>query len=139
MRAVTRTIFILSYFGNNGSLILSLASCIGFDTMTKAIEFLGDSRAAIRAFPESARQRAGFELRRVQMGLDPTDWRPLSGLGTGLREIRLRDESGAYRIIYVAKLAETVIVLHAFVKKSQKTPASDMKVARQRLAELRGA
>ena len=49
-----------------------------------------------------------------------------------VREIRVRDEAGAYRILYLATFLESVYVLHAFQKKTRKTPKSDLKTARDR-------
>jgi phage-related protein len=103
----------------------------------KSIVFLGDSLDIIRAFPEQMRRQAGFELRRVQHGLDPSDWKPMNSVGVGVREIRVRDSSGAFRILYVASLADAVHVLHAFQKKTQKTAKRELDVAAARLRQVR--
>lgn len=103
---------------------------------TKPVEFLGDSIDILRAFPDSARQEAGFQLDKVQRGEDPDDWKPMSTIGTGVREIRIRDEAGAFRVIYLAKLADAVYVLHCFQKKAQETSEKDIKLARSRFKEL---
>ena len=103
----------------------------------KAIVFLGDSLDIIRTFPEQMRRQAGFELRRVQHGLDPSDWKPRNIIGVGVREIRVRDSNGAFRILYVASLADAVHVLHAFQKKTQKTAKRELDVAAARLRQLR--
>jgi phage-related protein len=103
----------------------------------KAIVFLGSSLAHIRAFPGGARREAGYQLDRVQRGLDPDDWKPLTSVGHGVREIRVRDASGTYRVVYVAMFRDAIYVLHAFVKKSQKTPAGDLNLAAARLKELK--
>lgn len=103
----------------------------------KAIVFLGDSLDIIRTFPEQMRRQAGFELRRVQHGLDPSDWKPMNIIGVGVREIRVRDSNGAFRILYVASLADAVHVLHAFQKKTQKTAKRELDVAAARLRQLR--
>jgi phage-related protein len=58
----------------------------------KRLIFLGSSLDDIRRFPENARRRAGYQLDRVQHGLDPDDWKPMSSIGSGCREIRVRDE-----------------------------------------------
>jgi phage-related protein len=80
----------------------------------KPVEFRGDSLEVLRRFPELARRRAGHELDLVQQGLDPEDWKPMTTVGPGVREIRVRDEHGIFRVIYIAKFAETVFVLHCF-------------------------
>lgn len=90
-----------------------------------------------------ARRRAGFQLDRVQRGLDPDDWKPMPGVGLGVREIRVRDATGTYRVIYIASFAEAlyvlqpVYVLHVFQKKSQRTSRRDLGLAQLRLKELR--
>ena len=106
----------------------------------KTVVFLGDTLDRLRAFPERPRRDAGFQLDRLQRGLDPDDWKPMATIGSGAREIRVRDASGAYRVVYVATFAEAVYVLHAFQKKTQRTSARDLALARARLRELkRGA
>jgi|ERR1043166_166947 phage-related protein len=106
----------------------------------KPVMFHGDSLERLRQFPQDARRQAGHELYQVQKGKDPTDWKPMPAIGVGVREIRIRDATGAYRIIYIANLADAIHVLHAFQKKSQKTPQRDLEIADSRLRELkRGA
>ena len=73
--------------------------------MIKPVEFLGDSIEALRDFPISARQEAGFQVDKVQRGEEPDDWKPMPTIGQGVKEIRIRDEAGAFRVIYLAKLA----------------------------------
>lgn len=102
----------------------------------KRLAFLGSSRSDLRDFPGNARRETGFQLDRVQRGLDPKDWKPMTSIGSGVREIRIRETSGAFRVIYVAAFADTVYVLHAFQKKTQRTPARDLDLARDRLKEL---
>jgi phage-related protein len=87
----------------------------------KPLEFLGSSRDDLIAMPASVRHDIGLELMRVQFGGQPTDFKPMSTVGSGAYEIRVRDASGAYRAIYVAKFEAAVYVLHAFQKKTQQT------------------
>ena len=89
----------------------------------KDVEFLGDSLKSIREFPEEARRDAGFQLDRVQRGMKPMDFKPMPSVGRGVEEIRLWDETGTFRVIYTARLADAVYVLHAFQKKTQTTAA----------------
>ena len=103
---------------------------------TKPIEFLGDALDALRSFPEPARREAGFQLDKVQHGGEPDDWKPMRSIGQGVREIRIRDESGAFRVIYLAKLADAVYVLHCFQKKTEQTSDRDIELARKRFREL---
>lgn len=107
-------------------------------TVVKAVVFVGDSLESLRAFPHRARRDAGFQIDRVQRGLDPDDWKPMSTIGPGVREIRVRDASGAYRVIYVASFADAVYVLHAFQKKSQRTALRDLALAQGRFRGLKG-
>lgn len=92
----------------------------------KDIEFLGQSLNNLKAFPDNPRRNAGHQLDRVQRGLEPNDWKPMSSIGSGVKEIRLKDADGIYRVIYVAKFSEAIYVLHAFQKKTQKTPTKEI-------------
>jgi phage-related protein len=103
----------------------------------KPVEFIGDSLARLRDFPASARQTAGYQLDRVQRGLEPDDWKPMRTIGPGVRELRIRDRAGAFRVIYLATLADRVVVLHTFQKKTQQTAKLDIEVAVKRFRELR--
>jgi phage-related protein len=106
----------------------------------KPVILLGDLVERLRAFPVRARRDAGFQLDRVQRGLDPDDWRPMNTIGTGVREIRVRDMSGVFRVIYVAAHADAIYVLHAFQKKTPRTSPPDIALAQSRLRQLkRGA
>jgi phage-related protein len=102
----------------------------------KRVEFLGDSLDQIRAFPESARKEAGVQLHKVQLGLDPSDWKPMTMIGPGVREIGIIDRSGAFRVLYVVSITDAVYVLHAFHKKTQHTPKRDLDLAASRLRQF---
>src|SRR5262245_51466717 len=97
----------------------------------KPIIWCSDSRDRIREFPEESRQRAGHQLNRVQHGRDPNDWKPMQTVGAGVRELRIHVD-GEFRVLYVAKFAEAVYVLHAFRKKTRKTSKQDIDVATAR-------
>ncbi len=103
--------------------------------MRKPVTWLGDSLDAIRRFPALARNRAGRQIARVQDAVEPDDWKPMPSVGLGVNEIRVRAE-GAYRVIYVAKFAESVYVIHAFEKKAQRTAQPDIELARKRFRAL---
>lgn len=98
---------------------------------TKPILFIGSSRDDLREFPAEVRKAFGDELLRVQNGLMPVDFKPLKDVGKGAYEIRVH-LNGAWRVIYVAKFANAVYVLHAFEKKTQKTSQGDMELAKRR-------
>lgn len=102
----------------------------------KPIEFRGSSLDDLRAFPLDARREAGYQLGLVQGGHDPDDWKPMNTVGSGVREIRVRDATGAFRVIYLAKLADAVYVLHCFQKKTEKTSKPDLDLATRRYRDL---
>ena len=101
----------------------------------KSLRFIGSSLDDMRDFPADARRQAGFELDAVQRGLEPSDWKPMTSIGTGVREIRIH-VLGEWRVIYVAKLADAIYVLHAFQKKTQKTRREDIELARRRCRQI---
>lgn len=68
----------------------------------KPVEFRGNSLDDLRSFPLAARREAGHQLDQVQHGLEPDDWKPMNTVGQGVRELRIRDTTGAFRVIYVA-------------------------------------
>lgn len=103
----------------------------------KPVRFLGDSLERLREFPEDARNDAGYQLEQVQRGEQPDDFKPMPSIGKGVEEIRVREDSGIYRVIYTARLADAVYVLHAFQKKTQATSKRDIATARERSAQLR--
>lgn len=90
----------------------------------------------LRAFPEAAKREAGHQLDRVQQGLEPDDWKPFQTVGDGVKEIRVRDATGAFRVMYVAKFADAIYVLHCFQKKTQQTSQQDIDLARDRYRDL---
>lgn len=98
----------------------------------KELVWIGSSYRDLCEFPEDAMHDAGYQLHRLQSGKLPMDWKPMMGIGQGVQEIRLYEESGAFRVIYVAKFEEAVYVLHAFQKKTQKTAQQDIDLARER-------
>ncbi|WP_034924942.1 type II toxin-antitoxin system RelE/ParE family toxin [Candidatus Accumulibacter vicinus] len=102
----------------------------------KLLRFLGDSLKCLREFPEDARHDAGYQLDKVQRGEQPNDFKPMASIGRGVEEIRVWDDTGTYRVIYTARLADAVYVLHAFQKKTQTAAKRDVELARRRFTEL---
>jgi phage-related protein len=102
----------------------------------KSVVFMGDSLARLRAFPAGARQDAGFQIDRVQREDHPDDWKPMKTIGQSVREIRIREKGGQFRVIYLANMEDSVYILHAFQKKARKSSRSDIKLARKRLREI---
>src|SRR5690348_3688164 len=98
----------------------------------KEVRWVGSAYDDLLAFPRDARKEAGFQLGKVQAGIEPTDWKPFEEVGSGTREIRIREASGAYRVMYVAKFEEAIYVLHCFQKKTQMTSKQDKAIAGER-------
>jgi phage-related protein len=97
---------------------------------------MGSSREDLREFPETVQDSLGFELYRVQCGLDPKDWKALTTVGAGLKEIRIRDEAGVFRMIYLATRPEGVYLLHCFQRKRQQTSRADLELAKKRFKAI---
>jgi phage-related protein len=103
----------------------------------KQLKFVGSSLDDLRNFPDEARRAVGFELHAVQSGLEPSDWKPIQAVGSGVKEIRIHF-LGEWRVIYIAKFHEAIYVLHAFQKKTRKTRQQDIDLARQRYKQIGG-
>jgi phage-related protein len=97
---------------------------------------MGSSRQDLKAFPADARREAGYQLDRIQRGDEPDDWKPMRTVGQGVREIRIHEDSSAFRVIYLATRPEGVYVLHCFQKKTQKTSRRDLRLATLRFAAM---
>lgn len=104
----------------------------------KALYFLGSSQADLTAFPDDAKRVAGFQLRKVQKGLNPDHWRAMPQVGAGVAEIRITTDD-AYRVFYVVKSQDAVFVLHAFQKTSEQTSKRDLELGRKRYRALEAA
>lgn len=102
----------------------------------KPLKFRGTSYKDLMAFPRAARREAGFQLGRVQGGKEPADWKPMATIGVGVREIRIREDGGAFRVIYIARFGDAIYVLHCFEKKSQTTAKTDIDLAATRFRQL---
>ena len=103
----------------------------------KTLKFIGDSLKCLRQFPVDARHDAGFQLDKVQRGEQSADFKPMPDIGKGVEDLRIWDDTGTYRVVYTAKLADAVYVLHAFQKKTQATSKSDIELAKKRYNELK--
>ena len=101
----------------------------------KRLFWVGGVLARLRGFPTEARREAGHQLYQVQLGLEPSDWKPMPSVGAGVIEIRVH-ETGEYRVLYVARFAEGVYALHAFEKRTRQTRKADIELARGNLAEV---
>lgn len=101
----------------------------------KSLSFVGSSLDDLRNFPAEVRRQVGFELYAVQRGFEPSDWKAMLTIGPGVREIRIR-VLGEWRVLYVAKFADAIYVLHAFQKKTQQTRQEDIELARRRYQQI---
>ncbi len=102
----------------------------------KKLIWMGSSREDLRAFPRQVRRELGYQLENVQEGVDPDDWKPMS-IVAGVREIRVRESSGAFRCIYLATRPEGIYLLHCFQKKTQNTSRQDLDLAQDDLRQYR--
>ena len=102
----------------------------------KPIEFCGSALDDLRSFPHTAMREAGYQLDRVQNGLAPDDAKAMTSIGAGVLELRIWDEAGTFRVVYIAKLEDAVHVLHCFQKKTQQTAKRDIALAQKRLKAL---
>jgi phage-related protein len=102
----------------------------------KPIDFRGSALDDLRDFPITAMRQAGYQLDRVQNGLMPDDSKPMTTIGKGVTEIRIWDEAGTFRVVYVAKFEDAVYVLHCFQKKTQQTARKDIELAAKRYKDL---
>jgi phage-related protein len=101
-------------------------------TTEKPIKWVGSSFKDLVAFPDNAKRAAGYQLYRIQQGFDPENWKPFKSVGAGVREIRISEDKGIFRVMYVAKFADAVYVLHAFQKKTRKTTKPDIDITKAR-------
>ena len=90
----------------------------------KDLPWRGSSYKDLLSFPEQARREAGYQLGLIQLGFEPSDWKPMSSIGPGVREIRIHVD-GEFRAIYIAKYEEAIYMHHTFKKKTQKTSKRD--------------
>jgi phage-related protein len=102
----------------------------------KKIIWIGSSKVDLKAFPAATVDDIGHQLFLVQCGLEPDDWKPMTTVGAGVREIRVKDTSGVFRAVYLATRPEGVYVLHCFQKKTQQTAQRDVDLARKRLKSV---
>jgi phage-related protein len=105
--------------------------------MDAVIAWEGNSKEVISSFPDSAKYNLGFDLRLLQQGQQPTDFRPMSSVGPGVFELRDQDERAWYRVIYLSRVHDVIHVLHCFEKKSRETSVKEINAARQRLKMVR--
>lgn len=96
------------------------------------------ARDSISLFPKTVRSELGYLLYLLQMEvlLNMPQSRPMNIIALGAFEIRIRGEDGNYRIFYFTKNKYSILVFHAFIKKSRKTPKHEIELGQKRLGEL---
>jgi phage-related protein len=92
---------------------------------------------AVRCYVASRQRFAARSVLRLQLGEKPLSSRPMQSIGKGVFELRQVDDRGGYRVIYLQRIGNRLHVLHSLVKKSAKTPAKDLRIASDRLKEVR--
>ncbi|MCP4428594.1 MAG: type II toxin-antitoxin system RelE/ParE family toxin [Chloroflexi bacterium] len=102
----------------------------------KPIKWIGSSLKDLITFSDNAKRAAGYQLYRIQQGLEPENWKSFKSVGAGVKEIRISEDRGIFRVMYVAKFSDAVYVLHSFQKKTQKTAKKDIDIARARYAKV---
>ena len=104
----------------------------------KPVHFHPAARDALRTFPEDVRRSFGKALYDLQAGqsLAMPVSRPMPSIASGAAELRVRDAAGIYRAFYVVRVAQAILVFHAFVKKTQKTPDRELALGRKHLKEM---
>ena len=99
---------------------------------------LKQCESELKEFPLSIREDLADALARLDEGhfLSMPLSKPMSSIGKGVHELRLRDRSGIYRVIYVFLGSGVIYLLHAFKKKTQQTPKHHIEIAKKRLREV---
>ena len=103
---------------------------------TRPLDWIGTTLRDLRTLPPNVQQRIGYQLYRVQTGLDPDDWKPMKSVGRAVREIRVVFRRRTFRVLYVSGAIGMVRVLHVFEKRSRKTRKKDIELAQSRLKQL---
>ena len=97
---------------------------------------MGGSKADLKNLPAAVMDDMGHQLFLVQCGFEPDDWKPMTTVGAGVKEIRVKDVAGNFRVLYLATRPQAVYVLHCFQKKTHQTAQRDIELARQRLKDV---
>ena len=104
----------------------------------KAVIWHRQAKDLISEFPEEVRNELGYLIYRLQMGdyLGFPSSSPMKSVGQGVHELRSRGKDGIYRVFYFVKSEKGILVFHAFVKKTQKTPNFEIELGKRRLKEI---
>ena len=118
--------------------VLANVSDSGHNGIVKPVDFHARALAFIKSQSTSIRRQIGEALRDLQKGINigmPLS-RPMTIIAPGVHELRVRGDGGAVRVFYCVRKSDSIIVFHAFQKKSRKTPSREINLARQRLQEV---
>jgi len=102
------------------------------------IEILRACEKELRAFPDEVRGDLADALAQLDEGLNlsmPLS-RPMPSIGPGVHELRFRDRSGIYRVVYWIRRHNEIWLVHAFKKKTQTAPSLNIEVAKQRIKRI---
>jgi len=92
----------------------------------------------LKEWPRIVQNAFGASLLRLQEGQRPTLMtRPMQSIGPSVFELKAADEAAWYRVIYLARIDDTIYVLDSFTKKSRKTEKNDLNRAKARLAQVK--
>jgi len=106
------------------------------ELVLKIIHWYGNTLDTVQKFPKSVRVAIGSELYLLQLGEKPVDSKPMASIGRGVREIRVRDNKRAFRVLYLVQYKKGIHVLHAFQKKTQRTSKPDLEIGKSRFRQL---
>ena len=112
--------------------------CTRTDTLPdkKSLRFCRGAYDELLSFPKPIVKVIGYQLGRVEAGLEPDRWEWFATVGEGVRQLGVKDATAWYRTMYVTSFPEAIYVLHCFQKKTDKTPKRDIDIARARLSDL---
>lgn len=103
-----------------------------------AIEFIKQCHKEVLNWPDEVREDLADAITRLERGhkLSMPLSRPMPSIGKGVHELRFKDRSGIYRVIYFIVEDAHIWLIHAFKKKTQATPQHDIDVAKERLKRI---
>lgn len=102
------------------------------------IEWLGDAYDVVCGYSKPVKKSIGSELRLLQSGAKPIHSRPLKTVGRGVWEVKVKvsEVEGQFRVVYLIRRRDRIYILHAFQKKTRRTPKQDIELAKKRLKEI---
>jgi phage-related protein len=104
----------------------------------KEVEWYVNTLKEVQGFPVEIKKEIGYLIHKLQLGdlLNMPHSRSMSSVATGCHELRVKGSDGIYRVFYILKVKNKVIVFHVFKKKSQQTPKKEIDAAKKNLKEM---